>query len=195
MVKHHNPLSVFFHLCSGQPSSYYHDSGSMVGPYHPTTTGHCTAISLTPEATGLGVMERKEELGDYLSGLDWSEGDVRTNVRTVVDGLMKTSSADIHSAKMKVGGEKRSHDPRVTMEMRHREVSQSLEGFHVNRGILYMYVFQLKPSGFDGVKRNVLPLTVVCIVLWHCSCTIFPAQTVFECWSKTSVCRGHVVNS
>lgn len=98
----------------------------MAGPYHPTTTGHYTAISLSPEATG--VMERKEEPGDYLSGLDWLEGDVRTNVRTVVDGLMKTSSADIHSAKMKVGGEKQSHDPRVTMEMRHREVSQSLEG-------------------------------------------------------------------
>ena len=69
---------------------------------------------------------RKDERGDYLSGLDWSEGDVRTNVRAVVDGLMKTSSADIHCTKMKVGGEKRSHDPRVTMEMRHREVSHAV---------------------------------------------------------------------
>lgn len=122
-------MSVFFRLSLGQPSSYHHNSGSMAVPYHPTTIGHYTSISLSPEAAGLGVMESKEEPGDYLSGLDWSEGDVRTNVRTVVDGLMKTSSADIHSAKMKVGGEKRSHDPRVTMEMRHREVGQSQKVF------------------------------------------------------------------
>ena len=69
---------------------------------------------------------RREEPGDYLLGLDWSEGDVRTNVRTVVDGLMKTSSADIHCSKMRVGGEKQSHDPRVTMEMRHREVGHTV---------------------------------------------------------------------
>ena len=55
-------------------------------PYHATTIGHYNSskpIPLSPEATGLGVMEdclRKEEPGDYLSGLDWSEGDVRTNV-------------------------------------------------------------------------------------------------------------------
>ena len=105
----------------------------MAVPYHATTIGHYNSskpIPLSPEATGLGVTEdclRREEPGDYLSGLDWSEGDVRTNVRTVVDGLMKTSSADIHCTKMRVGGEKQSHDPRVTMEMRHREVGQSLD--------------------------------------------------------------------
>ena len=102
----------------------------MAVPYHATTLGHYNSskpIPLSHEATGLGVTEdclRKEEPGDYLSGLDWSEGDVRTNVRTVVDGLMKTSSADIHCTK--VGGEKRSHDPRVTMEMRHREVGHTV---------------------------------------------------------------------
>ena len=105
----------------------------MAAPYHATTIGHYNSskpIPLSPEATGLGVTEdclRREQPGDYLSGLDWSEGDVRTNVRTVVDGLMKTSSADIHCTKMRVGGEKQSHDPRVTMEMRHREVGQSLD--------------------------------------------------------------------
>lgn len=152
----------------------------MAGPYHSTTIGHYAAISLSPEATGLGVIERKEEPGDYLSGLDWSEGDVKTNVRTVVDGLMKTS--DIHSAKMKVGGEKRSHDPRVTMEMRHKEVGQSLEGIHVNSWEeVHVYV----PSNLQEeihvmvyMKRNVLRFRVICIVPWHCSCTIFEAQTI-----------------
>ena len=103
----------------------------MAVPLHPTTIGHYNSSAAIPpshEATGLGEDSlRKEEPGDYLSGLDWSEGDVRTNVRAVVDGLMKTSSADIHCTKMKVGGEKWSHDPRVTMEMRHREVGQSPE--------------------------------------------------------------------
>ena len=128
-------------------------------PYHPTAIGHYNsskAIPLCPEATGLGVTEdslRKEERGDYLSGLDWSEGDVRANVQTVVDGLMMTSSADIHCSKMKVGREKRSHDPRVTMEMRHREVSQSLESYKffmsfclaLNRLFCFLYfIFTIK---------------------------------------------------
>jgi len=63
----------------------------------------------------------RREPDDYLSGLDWLDGDVGTNARTILDGLMKTSLVNTHHAKT-VGEGKRSHDPRVTMEMRHREV-------------------------------------------------------------------------
>ena len=59
---------------------------------------------------------------DYLSCLDWSDGDVGMNARAVVDGLMKTSSVNTRHPKT-VGGGRGSHDPRVTMEMRHKEVS------------------------------------------------------------------------
>ena len=55
--------------------------------------------------------------GDFLSGLDWNEGDVRDNTRAVLRGLLdKPLTREATSKK------KGSHDPRVTMEMRHREV-------------------------------------------------------------------------
>ena len=56
---------------------------------------------------------------DFLSDLDWSEGDVRENVRAVVDGLMQKSLAKVQSGGH---GKRKSHDPRITMEMRHKEV-------------------------------------------------------------------------
>ncbi len=58
---------------------------------------------------------------DVLTGLDWSEGDVRDNARAVVDRLMKKSfSGRKGSHDLK----KRSRDPLVTMEMRHKAVKE-----------------------------------------------------------------------
>ena len=56
--------------------------------------------------------------GDFLSGLDLSEGDVRDNTRAVLQGLLDKPLAREATTK------KGSHDPRVTMEMRHREVCE-----------------------------------------------------------------------
>lgn len=59
--------------------------------------------------------------GDFLSSVDWDEGDVSENVHLVVQGLMRKSLVQAQRR----GRGRKSHDPRVTMEMRHKEVGKS----------------------------------------------------------------------
>ena len=80
-----------------------------------------THSNLLPSSTSLqaGLLSSAQPAeGDLLSGLDWGEGDVRGNVHCIVEGLMRKTVATAR----KKGGQKTSHDPRVTMEMRHQQV-------------------------------------------------------------------------
>ena len=57
---------------------------------------------------------------DLLSTLDWGKGEVEDNVHSIVQALMKKT---VRGRKGERGGRRRGHhDPRVTMEMRHKQV-------------------------------------------------------------------------
>lgn len=63
--------------------------------------------------------------GDILSTPDWGEGEVGESVDSIVQALMKktVSSAGERGRRGERGGKKGGYrDPRVTMEMRHRQV-------------------------------------------------------------------------
>lgn len=80
-----------------------------------------THSNLLPSSTSLQpdpLPSSQPVEGDLLSGLDWGEGDVRHNAHCIVEGLMRKTVATAS----KKGGQKRSHDPRVTIEMRHQQV-------------------------------------------------------------------------
>lgn len=64
----------------------------------------------------------RQEQADFLTTLDWSEGDVRTNSRAVVEELMKKSLSEAQLSRR--DPKKRSHDPLVTMDMRHKAVKE-----------------------------------------------------------------------
>ncbi len=72
----------------------------------------------TPTQRGRG------EQPDFLTALDWSEGDVRANAKAVVDGLMTKTLAKARPTKGSLDSKRRSHDPLVTMEMRHKAVKE-----------------------------------------------------------------------
>ena len=92
---------------------------------------HGTSEAAIRSAFGVGGALELEggvaKSGDFLSGLDFGEGDVRDNTRAVLQGLLdKPLSREATSKK------KGSQDPRVTMEMRHREVCCVEYQLHTN---------------------------------------------------------------
>lgn len=72
------------------------------------------------------LLTANEGMEDYLGSLDWGCGSVADNARTVVDSLLRKDLQSVHSAKSLASSATRSHDPRVTMEMRHKKVSVTL---------------------------------------------------------------------
>ena len=64
-----------------------------------------------------------QEEGDYLgSVVDWYHGNVAENARSVVEGLLEK---DLHTPLLvmpNTPSSKLSHDPRITMDMRHKKV-------------------------------------------------------------------------
>ena len=73
----------------------------------------------------------REAEGDLLSSQDWGEGEVGENVSSIVEELMKktiTSEGEERRRRgrggkgERGGGTRGQHDPRVTMEMRHKQV-------------------------------------------------------------------------
>ena len=84
--------------------------------------------------------------GDLLSTQDWGEGEVGENVDSIVQALMKktVSSAGEGARRDGRGRNKRGQcDPRVTMEMRHRQVCTL--HIHVHRHKLFTAAMQEKP--------------------------------------------------
>lgn len=67
------------------------------------------------------------EGADYLNSLDWGRGSVADNARSVVESLLQKDLPNPHSQGLAGGAaaRQRSHDPRVTMEMRHQKVEGS----------------------------------------------------------------------
>ena len=63
---------------------------------------------------------------DPLPGQDWGEGDVRENVSSIVEALMKKPVSSRGGGRRengeRRGGAGECSDPRVTMEMRHKQV-------------------------------------------------------------------------
>jgi hypothetical protein len=73
----------------------------------------------------------KEEVGDYIDSLDLSQGSVMENARSVVESLLRKDLQNIASP-LPLSSAARSHDPRITMEMRHKKVGgfEVLEWLH-----------------------------------------------------------------
>lgn len=62
---------------------------------------------------------------DPLSTQDWGEGEVGESVDSIVQALMKKTVNTVGERgrrKEREGNKRRHHDPRVTMEMRHKQV-------------------------------------------------------------------------
>lgn len=58
------------------------------------------------------------EDGDFLSSLDWGNSSVVDSAKSVVEGLMRKKLLNLGH----LTESSRSHDPRISMEMRHKQV-------------------------------------------------------------------------
>ena len=58
---------------------------------------------------------------DYLSALNWEDGEVGENARAVISGLMETKLVPTIK-RSTVATHSNEYDPRVAMEMRHQQV-------------------------------------------------------------------------
>ena len=92
---------------------------------HSQSLGHLLAFNKRHKSNSDNLLTHPQLEGDLLSTQDWGEGEVGEKVDSIVQALMKktVSSAGEGGGREGRGGNKRGHcDPRVTMEMRHRQV-------------------------------------------------------------------------
>ena len=59
---------------------------------------------------------------DVISSQDWGEGEVRENVSSIVQALMEKPVKSVRKSEGGCGERGSGHDPRVTMDMRHKQV-------------------------------------------------------------------------
>lgn len=64
-----------------------------------------------------------KENNDFLSLLDWEQGSIVDNAKSVVEGLLRK---DLGTANLGYNVPE-SHDPRIAMEMRHKKVLHKLD--------------------------------------------------------------------
>ena len=73
--------------------------------------------------TATGVVSREStntETEDFLSTVDWVSGDVGQSTKDVLRGLLsKELKCEVSHQPI---AKRKSHDPRVTIEMRHKQV-------------------------------------------------------------------------
>ena len=92
------------------------------------STSHVTATAAGGEregaiwtATGIASRENSNtEAEDFLSTVDWVSGDVGQSTKDVLRGLLsKELKCEVSHQPI---AKRKSHDPRVTIEMRHKQV-------------------------------------------------------------------------
>lgn len=87
---------------------------------HSQSLGHLLAFNKSNSYSD-NLLTHPQLEGDLLSTQDWGEGEVGEKVDSIVQALMKKTGEG--GGQEGRGGSKRGHcDPRVTMEMRHRQV-------------------------------------------------------------------------
>lgn len=94
---------------------------------HSQSLGHLLAFNKRHKSNSYSdsLLTHPQLEGDLLSTQDWGEGEVGEKVDSILQALMKktVSSAGEGGGREGRGRNKRGHhDPRVTMEMRHRQV-------------------------------------------------------------------------
>ena len=83
-------------------------------------TGHEAALwQKIPELVPLSEGEV-----DISARVEWEEGDVRDNARAVVEGLLQKTLRGVDEPEKRVSSKRATcADPRITMELRHKQVS------------------------------------------------------------------------
>lgn len=82
-------------------------------------SGH--GLSYRPHPLSPPPAAREEP--DYLGSLDWSQGSIADNARSVVENLLRKDLSSTRPYNYDhTGASNQSHDPRVAMEMRHKKV-------------------------------------------------------------------------
>lgn len=87
---------------------------------HTDAGSSCTGYTSTPAVAT--TLTTREEV-DYLGSLDWCDGNVADSAKSVVERLLKKDLQSLTSPSSASSlATKRSHDPRIAMEMRHKKV-------------------------------------------------------------------------
>lgn len=85
------------------------------------TAGTDSTHSPSPHKSPLAAAHQQE--ADFLGSLDWGHGSVVDNARSVMEGLLRKDFPSVrHPYSNASLSTQQSHDPRVTMEMRHKKV-------------------------------------------------------------------------